>query len=480
MNTGAKLRKVAIGIGGALLLVVGSGVVLSGMGSQEFPHERHANLFPTCMGCHAGIPEGDAATAFPVDPAFCGGCHNGSVQPEIEWSGPTPVASNLAFRHTEHPTLDCTTCHQVPGGESMEIARSTASVCLGCHAPSAEEHQAAGVDCAKCHVPIADALELSVERIAAFPRPADHESDDYYAAHGALTGGEADRCSVCHAKESCSRCHVNADRLPSVRDLPSDDRVAGLVAGTPGVWPTPADHESVEWLDTHGGRASESIQSCASCHVQESCATCHGEEAERLAAGLSSQRPGGPQGAGTVAVRPPGHTPGFVTEHGTAASVGLPECSSCHAESFCADCHDGPAAPRFNVESAVGFHPANFVTRHGAEAFASQTECSSCHSTEVFCRDCHLQVGVGQAGTTTGGAFHNAQPGWLLSHGQAARQGLETCTSCHAQQSCLKCHSAKSGWRVSPHGPSFDPSRVSDRSTMSCGICHFSFQLDRP
>ena len=478
MKTGAKMRKVTIGIGSALLLTIVSGVVLSGMGSQQFPHERHANLFPTCLGCHAGISEGDEATAFSIDPAFCGGCHNGSVQPEVDWSGPTPVASNLGFTHTEHPQLDCTTCHQVPGGESMEIARSTPSVCLGCHAPSAEEHQAAGVDCSKCHVPITEASELSAERIAAFPRPADHESEEYYAAHGALAEADAQRCSVCHARESCSRCHVNDDRLPAIRDLASDDRVAGLVAGTPGVWPTPASHESVDWINAHGGQAAESIQSCASCHVQESCATCHGEEAERIGAELSRQRPGGPQGAGILAARPPGHTPSFVTEHGTAAAVGLPECSSCHAESFCADCHDGPAAPRFNVKSAAGFHPANFVTRHGAEAFASQTECSSCHSTEVFCRDCHLQVGIGQAGTTSGGAFHDAQPGWLLSHGQAARQGLETCTSCHAQESCLKCHSAKSGWRVSPHGPSFDPGRVSDRSTMSCGICQFSFQLD--
>lgn len=479
MSTRAKMKRAAMGIG-TLLLTVATGAVIAGMTSQRFPHERHANLFPTCLGCHAGIPEGDAATAYSVDAAFCGGCHDGSVQPEVDWSGPTPVASNLSFTHTGHPRLDCMTCHEVPGGEAMGIARSTPEVCLGCHAPGAEAHHAAGVDCAKCHVPIADATDLSVERIAAFPDPADHGADDYVSAHGGLGESDAQRCSVCHAQESCSRCHVNADRLAVIRELASDERVASLVAGKPGTWPTPASHESVDWLSTHGRQAAESTETCASCHVQESCSTCHGDEAERLAAGLSRRRPGGPQGAGTVAARPPGHTPGFVTEHGSAASVGLPECSSCHAESFCADCHDGPAAPRFNVESAAGFHPADFVTRHGAEAFARQTECSSCHSTEVFCRDCHQQVGVGQRGTTTGGAFHNAQPGWLLSHGQAARQGLETCAGCHAQQSCLKCHSAKRGWRVSPHGPSFDPGRVQDRSTMSCGICHFSFQLDPP
>jgi predicted CXXCH cytochrome family protein len=476
------MRKAALGLASIILLTVGSGVVLSGMGSQSFPHERHANLFPTCLGCHAGIPEGDAATAYSVEPSLCAGCHNGSVQPEVDWEGPTPYASNLVFTHPEHPDLGCEACHQVPVAQPNMIARNSPSICLSCHATNAEEHTEAGVPCAKCHQPLADAESLSAERVAALPQPSDHEADDYLAAHGDLSEADAQRCSVCHAQESCSRCHLNADRVTAIRDLGPDPRVAGLVAGMEGAWPKPASHESENWLRIHGGQAAEAIESCATCHAQESCSSCHGEATSEVAGGLAKRTSGGPQGvgAGSASVRPPGHTPNFVTEHGTAASVGLPECTSCHVESYCADCHDGPASPRFEAESAAGFHPANFVMRHGAEAFASQTECSACHSSEVFCRDCHLQIGVGQPGTTTGGAFHDAQPQWLISHGRAARQGLEQCTSCHVQQSCLKCHSAQTGWRVSPHGPGFNPDRVSDRSTMSCGICHYSWQLDPP
>jgi len=51
---------------------------------------------------------------------------------------------------------------------------------------------------------------------------------------------------------------------------------------------------------------------------------------------------------------------------------------------------------------------------------------------------------------------------------------MEECASCHQQTSCLRCHSAKAGLRINPHGPGFDPDRVADRSTMSCGICHTS------
>ncbi len=480
--------KVAGAVGLLILFTATGAALLWGTGSQQFPHARHASLFPTCLGCHAGVPEGDAADTYSVTPGFCAGCHDGRARPEVAWTGPTPVPGNLAFSHTEHPQLECAVCHGSPGTDPLEIERAVVPTCLGCHAPGAEGHQAAGVPCAQCHLPLAEAAELPAERIAAFPIPDDHAAEDYIAAHGELAEADAARCTVCHARESCTRCHVNAEDVPVIRDLPADPRVAELMAGRPGEWPIPESHASADWRFSHGVAAEESIASCSNCHVKESCAGCHGAATDRIAAGLPDRRPGGPAGAQVAVVRPPGHTPGFSSEHGTAAALGLPECSSCHTESYCSDCHDGPTAPGLagrsaagpSLQSAAGFHPANFVVRHGAETYAGLTECGSCHSTEVFCRDCHQQLGIGQGAITTSGAFHDAQPLWLLSHGRAARQGLESCASCHAQQSCLRCHSAKVGWRVNPHGSDFDAERLKDRSTMSCGICHFGFQLLDP
>jgi hypothetical protein len=126
---------------------------------------------------------------------------------------------------------------------------------------------------------------------------------------------------------------------------------------------------------------------------------------------------------------------------------------------------------------APSFHDVNYVMQHNADAMAEFTECVSCHSSEVFCRDCHSNLGAGVVAGANGG-YHDASTDWLMTHGRAARQGLETCTTCHQQTSCLKCHSAKAGWRVNPHGPDFDPSRVADRSQISCGICHFGFQVE--
>ena len=93
----------------------------------------------------------------------------------------------------------------------------------------------------------------------------------------------------------------------------------------------------------------------------------------------------------------PGHTPDFMTQHATAAAAELPNCTQCHRETFCVDCHDGPTNP------GTQYHPANFVTRHSAESWAAPMECAECHSREVFCRDCHSNQGVAQDGRQNGG-----------------------------------------------------------------------------
>ena len=67
-----------------------------------FPHASHAKLFPTCLGCHAGIPSGDAATAIP-SPAVCAACHDDSTMPRVDWKAPAPRGTGLlVFSHATH------------------------------------------------------------------------------------------------------------------------------------------------------------------------------------------------------------------------------------------------------------------------------------------------------------------------------------------------------------------------------------------
>lgn len=464
--------KRALGVAAGLLL--GAGIVLLPGRQDGFPHAEHTGLFPTCLGCHAGAATGDPARMVSAGPEDCAECHDGTRLDRVSWTAPEPEATNLDFSHPEHvrevreaggSDLACESCHRLPGEEErMQVVLAAASLCVDCHLPTGEGHLAAVTDCSTCHLPLARASGLSGGRIAEFPQPPGHEAADFLLVHGegADTAGTA--CAVCHARESCERCHLNAADLPAVTGLSPDPRVATLVAERPGEWPEPPSHEREGWIRTHGEAAEQEIGECASCHTQPSCETCHGAGLA-LSAGLPAPGPEGRRGVVLADVGSAVHPVGFATAHGTSAAVGTPNCTACHTEEQCAVCHEGAARPRF--------HPVDFVLRHGAAAFGSETECATCHSREAFCRDCHMASGFAAAGRT-GGAFHDAVPDWILAHGQAARQELEACTACHDQSTCLRCHSAKSGLRINPHGPGFDADRVAARSQQLCGVCHFA------
>ncbi|HUH12594.1 MAG TPA: hypothetical protein VMK65_05770, partial [Longimicrobiales bacterium] len=105
-------------------------------------------------------------------------------------------------------------------------------------------------------------------------------------------------------------------------------------------------------------------------------------------------------------------------------------------------------------------------------------ECSNCHDTQAFCRACHTQAGMTSTGRL-GSGFHDAEPLWLLRHGQGARQGLESCASCHAQRDCMQCHSELGAFRISPHGKDFDPERFRGRNQQICFACHITDPFGR-
>ncbi len=573
------------------------------MVQRPFPHATHVGLFPTCDGCHAGILKGDSATWLSVGPEFCSVCHDGTTVHKIEWTTPEHPRTNLRFTHARHaaglaklgaPPNDCTTCHQAEGGtKRMQVVMARPALCSQCHGfDQPEHHQSGNADCATCHVPVAQATALKTSDIADFPKPTWHDSADFLFTHGTKASASGASCSVCHARQSCTRCHLNASSVAPIQALAPDARIASLEAGRKGKWPEPPSHRHGNWILGHAKTARTSLSTCASCHAASSCATCH----QGPRAGFLSQMPqvveGGPTGI-RIQGTPPGHGPGFALAHGAAAAAGAVTCSSCHTEVQCTACHQGgvPTSPalkapgtggsgggrdqdgptsllprgdrphgaspatgprrpstgprpvvflaslrrgalesdratrtenRFGASSlsrlattAVGdtvppvtdssgsgapgsdrgagsgatrkpaspprtggFHPPDYVLQHGADAFARRVQCSECHSAQAFCLACHEKMGVGRGGTAGSPAFHDAEPNWLIVHGRAARQNLESCVACHQESSCLRCHSAKFGFRINPHGPGFDPNRIADRSTISCGICHFSLPTE--
>jgi hypothetical protein len=152
--------------------------------------------------------------------------------------------------------------------------------------------------------------------------------------------------------------------------------------------------------------------------------------------------------------------------HGTLAATRETSCATCHAqESFCAACHERQA------DGGASYHRPNYLLGHAAEAANAVTECATCHDPVAFCRTCHSEAGLQSAGRL-GPGYHDAEPLWLLRHPQAARQQLESCTSCHTQRDCLQCHSQLGAFQVSPHGPDFDARRAYERNPLVCRACH--------
>lgn len=464
-----------------LLLALLPGLLFGGLvaaaqrGAGGFPHAVHERLFPVCEGCHSGIVSGVASEVYP-QPADCLLCHDGVRAQPVQWQARAARPSNLRFSHARHLSAtasagqlaSCTSCHAAGQAPSrMEVDAAAPALCLRCHAHAADDHLAPALDCSRCHVPLTAAPDIPAARVFRFPRPDWHDATGFLSAHGPAAAAGAS-CAICHARETCERCHANAGSVPAIAALAPDARVAELEAGRSPEYPLPATHADRLWAVAHGGNARAAAGSCANCHTRPSCTACH-RGGDGVAAALIGTLPpaaaDGAPGVGPAPITRTVHAADIKLRHGSLAATGRLECAQCHSNHECAACHAG--------SESRSFHAPNFGQRHATDVFAGSGDCQSCHNTETFCRDCHASSGVA-SGRGMNAAFHTGQPMWVLSHGQAARQGLEACASCHRQQDCVQCHSAAGGWGVNPHGRSFAASRTAARNGASCRLCHLS------
>ncbi len=279
----------------------------------------------------------------------------------------------------------------------------------------------------------------------------------FFSDCGACRGGavSGDQTELFPEFSTCAACHDGAT-APNIQWSPPEARVSSLgFTHTPHAFSCSTCHlpGGEESLANMGFPDPETCLGChepGTSHQQaEQCDFCHARVVDFRLTG-----PG---------LAPPFHGESFQSSHAAAASTGQLDCMTCHTENTCTQCHDGMGSPEF--------HPMNFLASHGPEAFGRTSDCSSCHNSEAFCRDCHLGVGIQGEGVIVA-PFHDGQSLWIVSHPQAARQDLESCVACHQQTDCLRCHSASSGLRVSPHGPDFNSSGISDRNQAMCRLCH--------
>lgn len=475
------MKRTILSLAGAAL-VAGLAWVVTVQGSPQepFPHAAHTGLFPFCTGCHAGVPDGDVTTFYP-DAQLCVRCHDGGQQDSVTWTPPAPSGpSPIRFTHPAHidavsaagdAALDCARCHVPAGQDPMQVQRrQVLSQCLSCHGHPADSHFV-DAGCRTCHPPAAE-TPMGGEWLGMLPYPADHVGGDFLPeAHGRLAAGEPERCATCHTRERCTSCHVNASAVAEIAAIPEAPTSLELPRYAAHYF-VPPSHTDPDFVDRHGDMAS--AEACSTCHTRNDCATCHTGELPAVAATLP----------GTSEVRAPGvllepkppsshAVASFITEHGGLAAADASSCASCHARTFCSDCHDA-AAVEVALPTAIAggaFHPPDFMARHAAEAYGRKLECSNCHDTGAFCRECHEEAGFGSSGLL-GRGFHDAEPNWLLRHGLPARQALESCAACHQQTDCLQCHSTLGAFKVSPHGSDFDAGAAWEKNPAICFACH--------
>jgi predicted CXXCH cytochrome family protein len=402
------------------------------------------------------------------DPSVCSTCHDGTIRARVTWNAPRDTApSNLRFAHNTHPDINgpgstsCVSCHAQVGAPSGIAHRAEVQTCLNCHRIR-ESHLAADAACATCHIPLNQVARLTRDDVSRFPVPPSHRQPGFGSSgHGPLAKASLSSCATCHARDFCASCHVNAPENRTIQALAADPRSLGIVARIS----SPPSHKAVDFLEQHGGVARKKIAQCATCHTRESCVTCHATNPS-VAASLPATGPGRAAGAYVVRRAPASHIATFRTRHQQAAEATPAACATCHARSECMECHRPSAA------AAPGsYHARGFLERHPAAAYSRETTCTDCHNTQVFCTSCHATAGF-KARTPIGAGYHDANRFFLLGHGPAARQGLESCVSCHAERDCLTCHSAQGGRRFNPHGSDFNANRLREKNPEMCTVCH--------
>ncbi len=212
-------------------------------------------------------------------------------------------------------------------------------------------------------------------------------------------------CYHCHSKESCDECHRGA--LPENHKAPDFLRRHGELAGAKelGIFPDGASKAS-DLTPTGVVRRINQQQACATCHTQQFCQNCH-----QGAKPQSHEQPNYVWRTAAGGRAKSGHAL-------EALQKGDQSCRTCHAQSFCTNCH-GTEMP----------HPQGFVQAHIEAARKDMALCQRCHQWEqTGCRECHSKRPPS----------HTAD--FRQTHPQRIPDGGLSCQVCHGRNACMDCH----------------------------------------
>ncbi|OQY26461.1 MAG: hypothetical protein B6244_13400 [Candidatus Cloacimonetes bacterium 4572_55] len=275
-------------------------------------------------------------------------------------------------------------------------------------------------------------------------------------------------CRVCHdgviLDNSCTLCHQNLTDLKALPNPKRDILFSHKIhyAADPDCYRC---HKGVDKTHYCLGEFLPEMPICMDCHDGHQA----GRECEVCHAGVP--RPN---------LRPKNHNELWLHAHRSESRDSRDQCSLCHEQTYCQDCHQG-----FNITAFV--HDKDYLMQHGLDARLRITDCDACHDSEQFCQECHISQGAGKPMT------HLLDPNWDQSgHAREAVNNIEPCAACHngSASVCIDCHQEGSG--LNPHstgfisgqnkGPWHDDDgymcyychlRQDDATVGFCGYCHF-------
>jgi len=184
------------------------------------------------------------------------------------------------------------------------------------------------------------------------------------------------------------------------------------------------------------------------------------------------------------------HDVDFVRGHRVLASKSGNNCSQCHDQKWCLDCHKGGGSgdnltiENFGRDYKPKSHRSDFIAIHPLKAQGNQHQCYRCHDAVAFCNACHSRFPTGSLrikshllggpnNGTTLGSTPSATTSWALGeHPAEARRNLQSCQICHPDGDvCIQCHSG--GNSANPHPRGFKASNIKGRTNAKmCLKCH--------
>ena len=110
----------------------------------EFSHAQHVKKQIVCSTCHVSAQLEQLPAALE-----CRECHaDKSFPAEVQWIRVYRIAPDIIFRHANHSSVPCSTCHEefTEADRWIHESRFKMSFCMDCH-----EERRAPNECRTCH-----------------------------------------------------------------------------------------------------------------------------------------------------------------------------------------------------------------------------------------------------------------------------------------------------------------------------------------